>query len=246
MPSGFLNVNVFSNVASTDIGRCLAPLAVRSCLDTFCLRNRDGVVIRAFVDPNPNPSHFDAWADAIRGGLPGVNVEVVKTTGLASGFIKSIEMCEAPYAIQLEHDFVFVGRRIDHSIDEILAGMRRLGINYLKFNKRANRVRGYDHFMVQAGDEVLPVCRINGRSNNPQIVEIDYYRRMVVPLLDPSRKGASGVEGWICRQIGGGYVYGALGHPATAAHLDGRNVRFKDRIRRALYKRAAAPEMRSS
>lgn len=245
MPSGFLNVNVFSNVASTDMERCLAPLAVRSCLDTFGLWDRDGVVVRAFVDPNPNPSHFDAWADVIRGGLPGLNVEVVRTSGLASGFMKSIELSEAPYAIQLEHDFIFVGRRIDHSIDQILAGMKRLGINYLKFNKRANQVRGYDHFMIPAGDAQLPMCRINGRSNNPQIIEIDYYRRMVLPLLDPSRKGASGVEGWICRQIGGGYVYGAPGHPATAAHLDGRDVRFKDRIRRVLYK-AALAEMRSS
>ncbi|MXN67124.1 hypothetical protein GR183_19620 [Stappia sp. GBMRC 2046] len=203
------------------------------------------MIVRAFVDPNPNPSHFEAWADTICEGLSELNVEVVKTSGLASGFIKSIEMSKAPYAIQLEHDFVFVKRRIDHSIDEILSGMERLGINYLKFNKRANRVRGYDHFMIPAGDERLPVCRINGRSNNPQVIEIDYYRRMVAPLLDPARKGASGIEGWICRQIGGGYVYGELGHPATTAHLDGRDIRWKDRIRRVLYK-AASAERRAS
>lgn len=234
MSETIFDLNVFSNVASRDPDHNLAHHAILSAEATFGTRLR----ARLFVDPNPNPDLFDAWIDRTRQAL-GRELEVIATNGLADGFRKSVDTAASAHAIQLEHDFVFLPEHIAHDLPTLTAGMAAMGHNYLKFNKRWNQPLGYDHFMDEAPGAPFPCRRISGRSNNPQIIEIDFYRRRVLPTIPADATKSGGLEGVIDLHVGGGLIYGDLGHPATVAHLDGRRVRRKDALRRAAYLRKA-------
>lgn len=229
------NLNVFSNVASDDPRDCLAHHAIRSFFETFGGPDL-AVTTRVFVDPNPNPARFDDWIDAIRRGAPDIPFEIVRTRGLIDGFAESLALSEAPFAMQLEHDFVFRPSRIAHGIAALTAAMQAAGTSYLKFNKRMNRAKGFDYFMEPANFADAPLCRISGRSNNPHIIDVAYYRRVALPLLRPADgRETVGLESGLDQYVGGGYVYGDLGHPRTAQHLDGRRVRLRDALQRSLY-----------
>lgn len=245
MESGIFNLNVFTNVASRDPSHCLAQHAVRSFFDTFGWDSRHSIVTRIFIDPNPNPDRFEPWVTTIREALPDIPFELVRTNGMLNGFARSLEVGEGAYAMQLEHDFVFVKSRIHHSLDRMLEEMRARGIDYLRFNKRRNRPAAYDLGVEPAGDADFPICRISGRSNNPHILDTARYREVVLPLLKRPDGSSVGLEGGLCRYVGGGYLYGAYGHPRTVGHLDGRRLRFSDGIRRRLYLLGEAVSRRS-
>lgn len=225
-----INLNVFSNVASQSPGDCLAPATIRSFLSCFAEATTEhDLIIRIFIDPNPNPSYFANWVEAIAQELPDLQYEIVQTTGLSDGFWKSVQMSEGDYAIQLEHDWMFIRSRIKHRLSEIIEDMRARRINYLRFNKRRNVQFGADYFLENDSAGQIPLCRISGRSNNPQIIEIGYYRSL-------SQIGSKvGLEGSICKYAGGGCVYGSAGWPRTVQHLDGRHARMKDNIARFYY-----------
>jgi hypothetical protein len=44
-----------------------------------------------------------------------------------------------------------------------------------------------------------------------------------------------GLEGGLCRYLGGGQLYGPLGWPRTVQHLDGRRIRQRDGLARMLW-----------
>ncbi|MFT4792438.1 MAG: hypothetical protein ACJAVR_004225 [Paracoccaceae bacterium] len=234
MSESIFDLNVFSNVASRDPDHNLAHHAIRSAEATF----GTGLRARLFVDPNPNPDVFDAWVNHTRATL-GRDIEVIATRGLADGFVRSVQTAQSAYAIQLEHDFVFLPEHIAHDLPTLTLGMAAMGQSYLKFNKRWNRALGYDYFMDGVPDAPFPCRRISGRSNNPQIIDTDFYARRVLPIIPADARKADGLEGLIDLHVGGGLVYGDLGHPATVAHLDGRRLRRKDAQRRKAYLRKA-------
>jgi len=228
------NVNIFSNVASTDPSRCLAGFSARAFLDALRIEESHAPRLRLFCDPNPNPGAFDAWAEAARAALGGLPLEVHRSRGLADGYARSLEMAEAPFALQLEHDWTLHAAHVAHPLDRLLDGMTHARLRHLRFNKRWNRPVGYDHFMEPRGDAGFPCCRVSGRSNNPHIIDVAHARRRVLPFIDPSARRAEGLEGRAELFAGGGHVYGGLGHPATAGHLDGRSLRWRDGLRRRL------------
>jgi hypothetical protein len=231
MSDTIFDLNVFSNVASRDPAHNLAHHAIRSAEATF---GAASLRPRLFVDPNPNPDLFDAWVARTRDAL-GRDIEVTATSGLADGFRRSVRTATSAYAIQLEHDFVFLPEHIAHDLGALTHGMAAMGHTYLKFNKRWNHAVGYDYFMDETPDAPFPCRRISGRSNNPQIIEIEFYLRRVLVTIPADATKSGGLEGEIDTHVGGGLVYGDLGHPATVAHLDGRRVRAKDNLRRAIY-----------
>lgn len=230
MQRSAINLNVFTNVASDDPRHCLVPVAIRSFFACFA-RPEVGleVVVRIFIDPNPHRDHFADWTGVIADQLRDVDYQLIQTKGLSDGFRRSIAMSEGEYAIQLEHDWIFLKHRIKHTLPQIIEDMRARRINYLRFNKRRNVQFGTDYFVDEDDSGSVPLCRINGRSNNPQIIDVAYYQALVAnyPHI--------GLEGHICRYAGGGYLYGPTGWPRTVQHLDGRRVRAKDNIARLLY-----------
>ncbi|MCA3633179.1 MAG: hypothetical protein INF16_10355 [Methylobacterium sp.] len=235
-PLARINLNVFSNVASKDARDCLVPEAIRSYFECFDgARGAAETITRVFCDPKPHRENFELWKQAIRDGTPGIPLEIVETGGLIDSFARSLEISECDHAVQLEHDFVFIRSRIPHGLPEIVREMAEGGFNFMRFNKRQNIRQGYDMFLDEMPGTEVPMCRVNGRSNNPQVIDVDFYRREVLPILRGPHGMAIGLEGGLCRLFGGGQVYGPLGWPKTVQHLDGRDVRFRDRIARKLY-----------
>ncbi|WP_339951992.1 hypothetical protein [uncultured Albimonas sp.] len=229
------NLNLFSNVASADPARCLAGHAGASFLAAFDPEASHDLRIRLFCDPNPHPETLEAWIEAARAPLPGREIEVVETHGLADGYRRSIEMAEGDFACQLEHDFVFLPGAIGHRLGALVEGMAAHGIDHLRFNKRWNRAVGYDHFMTPQPQVPFPCCRVSGRSNNPHLVDVAHARARTLQFIPPGARKAEGLEGVLDLYAGGGHVYGALGHPAAVGHLDGRARRWRDGIRRRLW-----------
>ena len=231
-----INLNVFSNVSSPDAEDCLAPEAIKSFFQCFAgERGARETILRVFCDPKPHRAAFPAWKEAILTGVTDRPVEIIETTGLINSFARSIEMSECDYAVQLEHDFVFRPQVIPHGLPELVEAMKAGGVDFLRFNKRRNIKQGYDYYLDEAIAEPIPMCRINGRSNNPQIIRLDYYRDVVLPIIDGPDGQAIGLEGGLCRFVGGGHVYGPLGWPRTVQHLDGRAIRFRDGLARKLH-----------
>ena len=86
-----LNLNVFTNVASTNPAHCLAAEAIQSFFACFARPHLPfEVVTRVFIDPNPHRDLYDAWVGAIRAGLPDIEFSVAQTEGLIPGFWRSI------------------------------------------------------------------------------------------------------------------------------------------------------------
>ncbi|MEC9433362.1 MAG: hypothetical protein VYD87_10685 [Pseudomonadota bacterium] len=235
MARAAFNLNLFSNVASPDPGRCLAGHAARSFLAAFPDADAFDLRIRLFCDPNPNPDAFDAWVATVADLLPGREVEVHRSAGLADGYRRSVELAEGAWACQLEHDFVFLPRRISHGLGTLTGAMAAGGIAHLRFNKRWNRAVGYDHFMRPVEGLAAPVCRVSGRSNNPHLLDVAHARARVLPFIPADARKAEGLEGVVELYAGGGHVYGPLGHPATVGHLDGRALRWRDGLFRRLW-----------
>lgn len=230
MSSRAINLNVFSNVAANDPRHCLAPETILSFLDCFADAEPDAhLVIRIFIDPKPHREYYDDWLNAIAQRLSGIRYETIRTNGLNDGYWKSVRMSEGDYAVQLEHDWMFIKRRIQHGLGEIVDEMRSRRINYLRFNKRRNVQFGIDYFLEEDDAGKIPTCRISGRSNNPHIIDVAYYRSLLENLK------SIGLEGDICRYAGGGHLYGCAGWPRTVQHLDGRRVRLKDSLARFYY-----------
>ena len=231
-----VNLNVFTNVASRTASHCLAPEAIQSFFTCFS-RPEIGfeIVARVFIDPKPYRDNYDAWIGSIRERLPHLNFEIIQTDGLVSGFWKSIEMSEGRHAVQLEHDFVFLKDRILHGLGALIAEMDEREINFIRFNKRRNVKVGYDLFLEGEDAGTIPLSRINGRSNNPQIIDVAYYRKLLAQLDTVPMMRELGLEGGLGRYAGGGYVYGAPGWPKSVQHLDGRRIRMKDGLARAFY-----------
>jgi hypothetical protein len=233
MSPSTVNLNVFTNVTSIDTRDCLVPEAVKSFFHWF--GNQIGpaeVITRIFIDPKPHRQSFDAWVAAIGEGLRGYPFEVVKTDGLVDSFWRSVQMSEGEYAMQLEHDFVFLKERIPHSWTQLVEEMRRSHLNFIRFNKRRNVQFGYDFFMERDEFAQVPLSRISGRSNNPHIIHVPFYRELYRDIPDIT---VLGLEGGLCRRAGGGHVYGVPGWPRTVQHLDGRHVRLKDGIARTFW-----------
>ena len=223
-------LNVFSNVASRRLSDNFSARAARSFEAAFKVRCDEHAAMRFYVDPNPNPDLWDDWVGTTLDALGGRRVEVVRTNGMADGYLRSVREADADFLVQLEHDFVFKPRIIRHSLDELTACMRSLGVDYLRFNKRWNRAIGTDAFLDPAQDSPVPVSWTNSRSNNPHILNSQSYKKTWLPLSE--EKGGAMLEGGVCRFLGGGLVYGGPGLPASVGHLDGRSVRFKDVVLR--------------
>src|SRR5579883_1346030 len=69
--------------------------------------------------------------------MPGLNTyggaSVVRTSGLADGYKKSLLAAKTPYLFQLEHDWLFEHQLIHHTLTEIIDAMAEAKAEYFRF-----------------------------------------------------------------------------------------------------------------
>lgn len=221
-------INVFANAVP------MAPSTffVESLLSSFrqCLDGRplEQLNVTIYLHPKPKIRVAKEFARRLR-----AFGSVVWTNGLLDGYKKSIYRTSTEYAFQLEHDWQFLCKNIHHSAAEIVAAMKALQLDFLKFSKKHNIGQPYkrgkpnpwaDRYITSYKTwRNLSVCRNKGRTNNPHVIHVPTYKEYArLYLPKKTRGGRSGIEEVLTKKLGYGFMYGPLGHPPTIGHLNGR------------------------
>lgn len=210
-------LNIFTNCATKAVQELTILQTYQSFVDTFGKPKE----LRVYMDIHPNRLVALKYRSIIRKKL---GVDPIITSSLADGYVKAIENAEDDYIFMLEHDWRF--ENINHSLAEIKDLMEKEELFYMKFNKFPNH--HYD-WLRKWETDMIPkegYCLTDNISNNPHILNVEYYRKNLVKYIDKYATGSLGIEHNLEKKDWGA-VYGDIGHPATAIHIDGRNPVWK-------------------
>ena len=180
--------------------------------------------VRIWCDRNPNIKTASAYHE----NLTRVFGNTVKlTSSLSEGYKKAILMADTEYMFMLEHDWLVNPGTIKHSLDEIIGVMRDANLYHFRFNKRENKIAGWDVALMECRDESagLSYCISANMSNNPHIIHRGKYLDEVMFDIRTGT-GSKGIEEELNKT--GKYfsaIYGRKGYQATIKHMDGRRTR---------------------
>lgn len=215
-----IRLNIFSNATNDAPSLEVIERTWQSFVDTFGY-----IPMTIYVDPHPNFAAFKKYARAL---TQRFGCEVVQTTGLAEGFVQSIENSTEDYLFQLEHDWVFTDA-IKHSLPEILEVIQAERLYYMRFNRFPNtwteREAKWQTFVEEKHTNAaggMNYCLTDNLSNNPHILDRQYYLTHFVKRIDRTLPGAGLVEEVLTRKGYVGTLYGGLNYPPTVIHTDGR------------------------
>jgi hypothetical protein len=213
---GFMELNIFTNCS------IFAPSVeiLKETYISFCQTFDPEQKIPVTVYCDKNPKHFVLSAYIKNLEKLFDNIEI--TNSLSEGYIKSIASGTSEYLFQIEHDWVFNNEYITHYLEEIIDFMRISKTYHFRFNKRSNKVSGWDKIMKPGKINGFNFCQSNNLSNNPHIIDREFYQKKLFKLIKVS-PGSKGIEERL--NMAGKYksiLYGPEGHPATVTHIDGR------------------------
>ena len=214
-----IELHMFTNCC----GSAPSTLTLRRTHESFC-RTFGHIKPTIWCDPKPNVRRYPEYKKNLLKLYPVVN----ETISLSDGYIKSIKSSTADFSFMLEHDWQFVPGNITDSLSSIIHAMKTLGIYHLRFNKRQNKIKGWDKILEPIFFCDMKFCRTNILSNNPHIINRKKYIEFVEAGLIRVKPGSKGVEEIISTHKNTwGAIYGPLDHPATVRHSDGRRTRRK-------------------
>jgi hypothetical protein len=218
-----ISLNIFTNTHTSSPHTRLIEQTYSSFCDAF------GIYQPTFyVDHHPNSDRIEEYVTNIKTLFPGCSVK--RTESLSDGYMRSIQKTEsAKYLFQLEGDWIFKKENIKHSLDEIIEVMEKENLPQFRFNKRPNTPAVWDLYMkpkfsqLKSG-KVLNYCLSNNISNNPHIINKNYYFQNILKYLKivPGSKGIEEVLNRI--KPFESAIYGRIGDMETIEHLDGRGV----------------------
>jgi hypothetical protein len=175
-----------------------------------------------WCDPKPAIRKYSEYRKNIQNKFD----TVFESCSLSDAYIKAIKKSKADYLFMLEHDWLFKKGNIRHTLAEILDAMRVLNIYHLRFNKRTNKIKGWDKILEPILYKDLNLCRTNILSNNPHIIERVRYLSFIQGGFIKVLPGSLGIEEVISKHPKTwGTIYGPLDWPATVSHIDGRRKR---------------------
>lgn len=214
-----IELNIFTNCTRSAPRLKIIKATMRSFLDTF-----GEMPFRIFIDPGPKNVAFEQYKANIESSFATKNI--VMTSGLSDGYVRSIKESEADYLFQLEHDWTF--QNITHSIDEILAAMAKAGIYHFRFSKHPNTITEqlmkWQTVMIEKEAAGVKYCETDNLSNNPHIIDRKYYLKNLINRISVL-PGSRGIEGNLTKKGLVGCQYGGLDYPRTIIHLQGRKKR---------------------
>jgi hypothetical protein len=210
-----IGLNIFTNCAS-----CAPDTEIlERTYDSF--KNVFGEYeTRIFIDPHTRTSVYREYFQRISKLFP--LIECVKSMSLSDGYIKSIQMSDADYLFQLEHDWIFKKEHIKHTIEQICDLMHSRGLYHFRFNKRENMTAIWDKTLWQVESSDIKYCITPNLSNNPHIIDRLQYSNHIIKYIK-NKTGSKGIEEEL--NLTGKFfscIYGELGYPACVNHLDGR------------------------
>ena len=206
-------LNIFTNCGDVAYKKFTILETYKSFVDTFGEQE-----LTVYMDIHPNKWIAPAYAKRIKKHL---GVDPIITNGLAEGYVRAIENAKDEYIFMLEHDWTF--QNIDHSLDEIIDLMKKESLCYMKFNRFPNR---HYEWLDKWETDMIPkdgYCLTDNISNNPHILNVQYYKDNVIKNIDKYAIKSFGIEQNLEKTFWGA-VYGNIGHPATLNHIDGRHT----------------------
>jgi len=225
-----ISLNIFTNATESAPNTAVISRTLESIMIMFGPDIYDRLTF--YLDPHPGIDKARDYYENIKKHYPLPEIKYCQS--LSDGYLKSIRDARTDYIFQCEHDWEFLPT-IKHSLDDILYVMKTRGLYHFRFNKRENKVAGWDTKLEErlsfANDNdanILPMkiffsyCLTPNVSNNPHIIDVKKYRDEIAQHIIV-RPGSLGIEREI--NAAGKYqsaIYGPLGYPATVRHLDGR------------------------
>jgi hypothetical protein len=203
-----ISLNIFANCCKDSPDTKIIREAYKSFVDTF-----GEIETTIYLDPNPHPERYEEYSNNLK------DFNIIKTSGLADGYIRSIENSTQPYLFQLEYDWKF--QNIKHSLKEITDLMNRHLICHFRFSKNRitpeNAINKWCSTAIQVEAEI-PYIRTDNMSNNPHIIDRLFYLQNMMDKIE--RKVAShGIEENLTRKEFASCVYGRFGDEPTIVHL---------------------------
>lgn len=175
--------------------------------------------MKIYFDQNPNVRKAWEYRKRLEKNFKGV--EIYNCLSLSHGYVTSIKKSDADFIFQLEHDWIF-NDNIIHDLHQIAEIMRRDGLYHFRFNKRANVIAGWDHYLDERDSGSLHYCLTNCLSNNPHMIDVTKYREEIMHRIVVKR-GSKGIEEVLMNYNYHGAIYGPIYYNATIKHLDGRH-----------------------
>lgn len=213
-----MKLNIFTNCTVSAPETHIIQRTYNSFVETF----GEPSSLTVYVDPNPNRRAYLPYMKNLMKLFPQAQFRT--TRSLAEGYLFSLKENDDDYMFQLEHDWVF--QNIEHTLDRIKQVMRQQGIYHFRFNKHTNEqtdwIRKWQTYIDEEDFFGFKYCETDNLSNNPHIVERQYYLETLAQYIH-KKQGSSGIEEFLTKQGFKGHVYGGLGYPPTIVHLDGKN-----------------------
>ncbi len=227
-----IELNFFTNIVTEDPRRIPIFETIESVDRTFRLKSFSKH--RVYMHPHPFRASAPRYADLLQDFMQrkNIEVEIIETDGLWDGYVRSIQAAQAPFVLQMEHDWSFVRRLIKHSAGEIVSLMEAEDLPYFRFNKRKNGlIAGMVLKVEEREKNGFSYCRDNVISNNPHFIRTSFYKNVALPiLLRDAGQGSLGIERELTAEIARGACYGPLGYPKTIRHLNGKKLFLKSQM----------------
>lgn len=209
-----MELNIFTNCSDYTPKTSIIRKTYKSFCDNF------GVIIPTiYVDPSPNEDRFDDYVYNLSYHFP--KSRIIKTNGLADGYLKSLKDTKEDYMFQLEYDWSF--QNIKHNIDDILKLMKETGIYNFRFNKSTytplNYKSKYCTLANQKEHNGIKYIETDCMSNNPHIIDRKFYLENIAKHIKPELGKSFGLEEILnCREFRSN-VYGEFGDEPCIKHL---------------------------
>jgi hypothetical protein len=178
------------------------------------------IPFKIYLDPNPKTQAYEEYKKNLECWFGS---EIITTSSLSDGYIKSIKESEADYLFQLEHDWIF--KNITHSLSDILDAMSEAKIYHFRFSKHPNTITPelmkWQTIMIKKESNGIKYCETDNLSNNPHIIDRKFYLKNLLDRIC-LLPGSSGIEENLTKKGLIGCQYGGLDYPPTIQHLDGK------------------------
>lgn len=196
----------------------------KSFKDTF----KVDIPVTVWCDRNPNKERCEEYIEALRKIFPRVETEV---GGLSHGYHMAVRGSDKEFLFMLEHDWEFKAENIEHTLEQIIQGMRLDNILHLRFNRKrhgnhpdANASFGFDIEWEDFEGSIFPYSMVKMVSNNPHIINRQRWLSEAAQHTHYIRFGGEyGLEEYLTASPIRGAIYGPRGLPPTVVHTDGKN-----------------------
>lgn len=214
-----ISLHIFTNSTKFSPSTKTILRTYKSFQKTFDLKNIETTV---WLDPNPNIDKSDNYYKNLQRHFTTVRI----ARSLSDAYLMALNESKSKYLFMLEHDWVFVQSKINHSMNFILNNFPEK-ISHFRFNQFKNITNWQLH--KGAVGEIITKPEINGHltysltncaSNNPHIIHKERYFKSGIEFIKIS-SGSNGIEENLWGIIDSA-VYGDIGHPATIRHTNGK------------------------